>query len=399
MKTKIRENVFRVESEIVKLRRYFHENPELSLHEEKTSLKIQQILNELSIPYEVVGEYGLIAYLKGKTDGKTVLLRADMDALPVDEGEDNLKNKKNSCSLVKGVSHACGHDAHMAMMIGALKVLVAMRDELEGNVVFVFEQAEEIGKGVFPMMEALKKYSIDTSYAIHLYAELEEGKISVQSGARMAALTAFTVRVKGKGGHGSRPDLTINPLMCTANILVNLNNIWSQELDPTKVVTMGITTMKCGEKGNVIPDFAEFSGSLRYTDVEEGKKAFMAMKRVCEGVAMAHRCHIEYPKIFESPYIVWNDKICSQIAEKAIKEMMGEDNLGNCPMWFATESMAVYQKEYPGVFAFLGIKNEEKGYGAGHHTKEFDFNEEILKYGTMSAVSYVFEYLNYEKER
>ena len=243
------------------------------------------------------------------------------------------------------------------------------------------------------MMKALEAYSIDTCFGIHVYAELEEGKLSLQSGPRMAALTAFTVKVNGRGGHGSRPDLAVNPLMCAANILVNLNNIWSQELDPTKVVTMGITTMKCGEKGNVIADSAEFSGSLRYMDVGEGKKAFEAIKRVCQWVAKAHRCTVEYPKIFESPYVVYNDEECTAAARRAAEEVLGKSCLKDCPMWFATESMAVYQEKYPGVFAFLGIRNPEKGYGAGHHTKEFDLNEQILKNGVMAAAGYVFEYL------
>lgn len=222
--------------------------------------------------------------------GKTVLIRADMDALPVDESSMNLKEKKKYCSLNKGVSHACGHDAHMAMVLGAMKALSKIKKELNGNIVFAFEQAEEIGRGIGQMLAALEKYAIDTSFGIHVFAELEEGKISVQPGPRMAALTAFTVKIIGKGGHGSRPDLTINPLMCAANILVNLNTIWSQELDPTKVVTLGITTMHCGEKGNVVADCAEFSGSLRYTDIAEGKKAFTAIQRVCKNVAEANRC-------------------------------------------------------------------------------------------------------------
>lgn len=381
------------EAAIIGWKDLFHQNPEISLREEHTSGKIVEIIEELGLSWERVGEYGIIAYLPGKKPGKTVLLRADMDALPVDESEMNLKGRKKCCSLKKSVSHACGHDAHMAMMLGAMRVLYQIREELEGNVIFAFEQAEEVGKGIDPMMAALEKYAIDTCFGIHVFAELEEGKISVQSGPRMAALTAFTVKVIGKGGHASRPDLTVNPLMCAANILVNLNTIWSQELDSTKVVTLGITMMHCGEKGNVVADFAEFSGSLRYTDVEEGKKAFQAVQRVCEHVAKANRCSVEYPKIFESPHLVFNDSRCSKIAEDGIAEIWGRDHLAKCPVWFASESMSLYQEKYPGVFAFLGIKNEEEGYGAAHHTKEFDMKESVLKYGTLSAVKYTLDFL------
>ena len=389
----IQERTKAVEGEVIRFWEHFHRQPELSLQERETSKAILEAIRSMGLDYEMVGDYGIIAVLKGEKDGKTVLLRADMDGLPVAESEENLRGKKKVCSQNAGVSHACGHDAHMAMMLGTMKVLWQMRSKLCGSVVFAFEQAEELGKGIFPMMKALEAYSIDTCFGIHVYAQLEEGKLSLQSGPRMAALTAFTVKVNGKGGHGSRPDLAVNPLMCAANILVNLNNIWSQELDPTKVVTMGVTTMKCGEKGNVIADSAEFSGSLRYMDVGEGKKAFEAMKRVCQWVAKAHRCTVEYPKIFESPYVVYNDEECTAAARRAAEEVLGKGCLKDCPMWFATESMAVYQEKYPGVFAFLGIRNPEKGYGAGHHTKEFDLNEQILKNGVMAAAGYVFEYL------
>ena len=396
IRDRIRDEAQALEEEIISFREQFHRHPELSLKEKNTSAFIETEIRGLGLPVERVGDYGLITVLKGSGEGKTVLLRADMDALPVDESETNLKEKKRVCSEEPGVAHACGHDAHMAMMLGALKVLWRMKEELKGTVVFAFEQAEELGKGILPMVEALEKYSIDTCFGIHVYAELEEGKFSIQAGPRMAAITAFTVKVNGRGGHGSRPDLAVNPLMCTANILVNLNNIWTQELDPTKVVTMGITAMKSGEKGNVIADSAEFSGSLRYMDVEEGKKAFAAMQRVCGCVAEAHRCTVEYPKIFESPHVVYNDEECTAIARKAVREVLGESHLQDCPMWFATESMSVYQEKYPGVFAFLGIKKEEKGYGAGHHTREFDLNEEVLKYGTMAAAAYVFDYTEEE---
>lgn len=390
---RLKQLVDEAEGEIIRWKDTFHKHPELSLKEENTSHRIVECIKTLGIPYEIVGDYGIIAYLKGDRPGKTVLLRADMDGLPVDEAPVNLRGKKKCCSLNKGISHACGHDAHMAMVLGAMKVLWRLQKELEGNVVFAFEQAEELGKGIMPMMDALEKYNIDTCFGIHVLADLEEGEISVQPGIRMAALTSFTVRVVGKGGHGARPDFTVNPLMCAANILVNLNSIWSQELDPTKVVTLGITTMHCGEKGNVVADYAEFSGTIRYTDIEEGRKAFEAIRRVCKNVAEANRCSVEYPKIFESPHMVVNDSRCSEIAARGIWEIWGNAHLKECPMWFASESMSLYLEKYPGVLAFLGIKNREAGYGAAHHTGEFDMSENVLKYGTMAEVKYALDFM------
>lgn len=383
-----------VEPEVIKCKTIIHENPELSLKEEKTSALILEEVKALGLEYERVGDYGIIAILRGASEGKTVMVRADMDALPVDESTDNLIGAKKSVSKNKGVSHACGHDAHVAMVIGAMKVLSKLRDEINGTVLFVFEQAEEIGAGIMPMMKALAKYNVSYSYGTHVYSGLESGKISVQAGPRMAAITSFNIRVVGKGGHVSRPDLTINPLMCAANIVGTINGIWTGEIDPTKTVTVAVSTLHCGEKNNVIADEAIFGGSLRYYDVTEGKKAFEGIKRVCEGVAAAHRCKIEYDRIFEAPYVVINDQYCSNVAEKSILDLFGEESIGECEPWFATESMALYLNKYPGVLAFLGIDDKEKGFGAGHHTREFDMNNNVLIKGTGASIKYVVNLLN-----
>lgn len=383
-----------VEPDIIAFRRWFHENPELSRQERETGRKIAEILKEQDIPYEIVGDYGILATIKGGNDGKTVLLRADMDALPVTEAEMNLKQKKVCISNYPEVSHACGHDGHMAMMLGAMLILNRMKEKLPGTVLLAFEQAEELGGGIDAMLEALQSRQVDTCFGLHLYAGVESGKLSVQPGERMAALTAFTIRVKGKGGHASRPDLTVNPLMCMAHMLVSVNSIWTGEVNPTKTVTLGIGAMKCGEKGNVIADEGTFSGTMRYFDTEEGEKAFASLQRVCEHVAEAHRCTIAYDKILQMRCAVVNDEVCSRRAERGIRALFGEDAIAVCEPWFATESMSMYLQKYPGVFAFLGICDVEKGYGAGHHTKEFDYDEAVLVRGTAAAVKYTIDSLN-----
>lgn len=381
------------EPKIREWKRWLHEHPELSKKEEKTSEYIVAQIKELGLEYEIVGDYGIIATLNSGKPGKTVLLRADMDALPVAESSDNLHGPKETVSQTVGVSHACGHDAHVSMTMGAMRVLCGLREELCGTVLFVFEQAEETGEEIYTMLAALEKYPIDTCYATHVYAGLDAGTISVQAGPRMAAMTSFAVKVIGSGGHVSRPDLVVNPLMCGANMLVNINNIWTNEVDPTKTVTMGFSMFHCGEKSNIIPDEAVFNGGMRYLDIAEGQKAFAAVKRVCECVAAAHRCRVEFPRIFESPYIVNNDEVCSARAEKGIRSILGDSFVDNCPPWFGTETMALYQDKYPGVFAFLGIRDIENGYGAGHHTTQFDMNNDLLVYGTAACVKYAIDSL------
>jgi len=385
------------ENEVIAWRRWFHENPELSMKEQRTSEKIRAEIERLGLPYERVGEYGLLARLDCGGPGRTVLMRADMDALPVDESENNLAGPKRCVSQTPGVSHACGHDAHLAMQLGAMRVLCSLREQLCGTVLFAFEQGEEIGGGVLAMLQALDKHHIDCCWGVHVYAGLAAGKISVEPGSRMAAISAFTITVVGRGGHASRPDLAVSPLMCAANILVNLNNIWTCELDPTKTVTLGIAAFRSGEKGNVIADEASFSGSLRYYDTAEGEKAFAAVKRVSECVAAAHRCQIRYDRILQSS-AVCNTPDCAALAAESIGALLGRQVLGSCPPWFATDSMACYLERWPGVYAFLGIADPASGCGAGHHTREFDLDDRVLALGTAAGVAYVTKQLDQKKE-
>lgn len=245
MEAELRALLDEVASETIRNRHWLHEHPELSLAEKETSAFICRRMDELGIPWERVGEYGLIGRLECGP-GKTVLLRADMDALPVEESPENLCRPKAAVSGTPGISHACGHDAHVAMLLSAMKVLSAARSRLHGTVLFCFEQAEETGKGVQPMLDALARYQVDTAWAIHVYAGLDSGKISVDPGARMAGLAAYTVRLNGKGGHISRLDLCHNPIMCGAQILSNLSMLWATGIDPTKTVTLGVGTFHAG---------------------------------------------------------------------------------------------------------------------------------------------------------
>lgn len=381
--------------ETVRLRRQLHEHPELSLAEKETSALVRREMEALGLPWEPVGDYGLIGRLECGP-GKTVLLRADMDALPVAEEAENLCRPKAAVSRVPGVSHACGHDAHVAMLLTAMKALCAMRESLHGTVLFCFEQAEEVGKGVQPMIEALAKYPVDTAWAIHVYAGLDSGRISVDAGPRMAGLAAYTVRLTGKGGHISRPDLCHNPILCGAQIFSNLGMLWATGIDPTKTVTLGVGTFHAGEKGNVIPDTAEFAGSLRFFDKEEGLRAYGEFKRTVETTAGLCHCQAEFTRELVAPFVVRNDPASAARAARAVEEWAGPGHLSPCEPWSATESMAVYLEKYPGVLAFLGIRNPVAGTGAGHHTTRFDVDDDALAVGVAATVGYTWQYLEEE---
>lgn len=380
------------ESYVVSLRREFHMQPELSGQEKMTSERIIKELNSMNIPFEMVGDYGIIATLEGNYPGKTVALRADMDALPMNEDTNNLAGQRAVISKDNKVAHLCGHDGHMAMLLGSIKALYEVREQLKGTVLFCFEQAEETASGVFPMLEGLSKKHIDGVWGIHLYSDLPSGMISVDAGPRMSGAGEFHVTIKGKGGHGSRPDQTIDPILCTAQIIVNLSTILSREINPKDMGVVTLGRMESGSLHNIIPETAYFAGTSRFFKVETGQLIKEAFIRIVENTAAANKCKAEINYIDRFP-VVYNNEELAALAADAVKKSVGDEHLITCEPWMASESMSFYLKNYPGVFAFLGISNEKLGSGGAHHNPKFDIDESALKIGTAVTVQYVMDFL------
>jgi amidohydrolase len=385
-----------VESYVINLRREFHEHPEVAANEEWTSRRIKEEIDKIGLPYEMVSNTGFIATLDTGREGKSVALRADIDALPMQENPENLKGKKVVVSKIDGVCHSCGHDAHASMLLGAMKILVDIKDELEGKIFFCFEEGEESGTGINGMLEALSKKKIDTVWAIHVYSALESGKISVDKGPRMAGSCGIDVTVHGKGGHGSRPDLSASPIYAAACIMNNLSAAWINQIDANETVTLGIANFHSGtEATNIIPETATFKGSMRYFNVKEGEKALNIVKEISEATAKMHKCNVKFgSRMIMSVGPTINDEECSLLAKKALSEVLPEGTVSTCSKWYASESMSRYLERYPGVFAFLGIKNDELGSGAEHHNERFDVDDSVLKIGVLSTAKYAVSFLN-----
>ena len=324
-----------------------------------------------------------------------VALRADIGALPLEESETNLTGPRTCHSEQPETCHACGHDAHTAMLLGAMQVLCRMKDELCGTVLFCFEEGEEPNSGVIALLKALEKYHVDYCWAIHVYAELAEGKMSVDPGPRMAGATKIDVTFHGKSGHGSRPDLAANPIFCGANFLNNLCVAFGNQVTAGKTVTLGLTMFHGGDATNVIPDQARIQGTYRFFDMEEGEKCLQLTKEVANHTAAMHKCTAEFPEDFIGGPTV-TDPACAQIADRVLNEILPEGTVVTCEPWYAGESFRLWLEKYPGVFAFLGIKNEAEGYGAPHHNTKFDLNEKVLKTGAISTVRYAVEMLSQE---
>ena len=279
---------------IVEMRREFHRYPEVSGKEQHTREILVRELEKMGVPYRLLPGTGLIGIMEGGKPGKHRVVRADIDALPITEAKENLKQEKVCISEKPGVCHACGHDAHMAMLLGTMKVLVEMKEELEGTVYCCFEEAEEDITGVAAMMEALQDYPIDECFALHVYSGLEAGKIDISAGPRMAGTAGIGFYLNGRSGHSSRPDQAINPIIPAAHIITQLNSAFMNQIDAEKTVTLSICMMNGGTADNVIPERVYVGGTARFFDREEGEKAQQIINKITENTAACHNCTVDF---------------------------------------------------------------------------------------------------------
>jgi amidohydrolase len=384
-----------VDSYLRETRGYLHENPELSGKEIKTTAYLQEEITKLGLPITKVPGTGFYAILDTKKPGKTIGLRTDIDALPIPESEVNLKQKKQHLSQNPGVSHTCGHDGHIATLLGTAKILTELKDQLSGKIVFIFEEGEETGSGIDAMVEALKPIHFDAIYGNHLKSNLPTGKLFIREGAIMAGTGTVAFDVVGRGGHASRPDLSINPVFAAANILTGISIAWNNQLDITKTVTLGITQIQGGEVYNVIPNKAFVGGTIRFFDKQEAEKSFEVIRKVSENIAAAHNCTVQFhDKHGIVLYPVVNDTQLTQFTREAVKEIYPDRVVTDEQyIWYAAESFSKYSQLAPTVFVFPGIKNEELGSGAEHHNDQFDLDEDALQYATGAMVQFVVKYL------
>lgn len=374
------------EDYMIKVRRHLHTYPELSELEYETSKYLKNELSKFNLEIIEGNNTGFYAILDSKREGSTIGIRADIDALPVEENKSNLKGLRTLISKNKGIMHACGHDGHMATVLTCAKILSENIDSLSGKYIFIFEEAEENGMGISDMINNLRDIQFDFIYGTHLAAFLDTGKIAVDPGPIMAGAFRIDFDVIGRGGHGSRPDLVINPIFATSAILNNLAIAWSNQVDVTKTVTLGITEVNSGSTWNVIPDSSHVSGSLRFFDQNEGNRAVDILQKVVVDSASAHNCSVNFTDKnhhLASPVI--NDITYANKVRDLVKDIYPnslEDNV----TWFASESFNRYSELSPTVFAFVGTRNNDLGSGADHHNEYFDIDEKSLSYSLASML-------------
>ena len=380
--------------DIIKTRRYLHENPEVSSKEFETSKYLKKRCEDLGLIVEdVAGSTGFTALLDTVRPGKTLGIRTDLDALAIEEDPYNLKEKKKAVSKNPGVSHACGHDSHMTIALMAGKILKDLADEIDGKIYFIFEEAEETGAGIGPILDHLKDKGLDAIYGNHQSPSLDVGKFSIIEGPAYAGCAGVDFDVIGKGGHGSRPDKAVNPLIATAHIITALNSAWNNQLDLEKPVSLGIGAINGGQAANVICDRANVKGTLRFFDLEEGKKALDLVKNVADLTAKTHGCSVvfnDYTRIVAEP-VINDENLAKQV--KASLDSLFENPIVDSPKLWISESFYGYSKLCPSIFINFGTRNEEKGQASDLHTGKFDLDERGIDCGLGLAIKFAIDFL------
>ena len=384
---KIRKLVEKYEDQIITWRREFHENPELSGEEIRTSERVCEELKKVNIEVKRIGKTGVLGILEGSKPGKTVALRADMDALPVQEAN-NIPYKSKS----KGIMHACGHDGHTAMLLGAAKLLSQMRDKIKGRVKFIFQPAEEKTQGASMMIKGGAIEGVDAILGIHLWADLAVGKVSVEAGPRMAASDRFKITIRGKGGHGAMPHQGVDVIVAASAVVMNLQSIVSREIGPLEPAVVTIGKFHGGERFNIMSEEVLMEGTTRCFNLQVRDKFPIMIERIIKETAKAYRAKGELEFILGPPPVINNFQI-SQIASQAVTKNFGEESVVKFEKVTAGEDFAFFAQEVPSVFAFVGARNEKKGANYPHHHRKFNIDEDALVIGTSLYSQFVLDFL------
>ncbi|OXS62754.1 amidohydrolase [Cohnella sp. CIP 111063] len=374
----LRASAAAIEGELVALRRKLHAYPELSFEEERTSAAVAEWLDGLGLDVvrRGVGGHGIVAELAGTRPGPRIALRADMDALPIQE-----ESSLPYASQVPGVMHACGHDAHTAMLCGAVRLLANRRDRLAGSVRFLFQSAEEINAGAKAMIEQGALDGVDEIYGLHNLPTLPASQTGTRFGALMGSVDQFELTVTGRGGHGALPEQCVDPVVAASAIVMALQTAVSRELSPFSPAVVTVGSVHGGASYNVIPERVELAGTVRTFSADIQEQMPERLRRLIERTAQAYRCEAELRYIRHVPVLV-NDDACVRHAEAAIDAVLGRANRIEAPPVLAGEDFSVYLQRVPGCFFWLGSgpkTGAERAYGL-HHPR-YTLNEDCLPDG------------------
>lgn len=384
--------VLKLKDELIQLRRTFHMYPEIEFELHRTSKLVAEYLESIGLEVKRnVAKTGVVALLKGDKPGKTIMLRADMDALPLQELNDVPYKSK-----IDGAMHSCGHDGHTAMLLVAAKILASRKNRIAGNVKFVFQPSEERFPpgGAIPMIEegVLENPRVDMAFGIHLWNALPVGTVGLRAGPLLAAADEFRIVLKGKGGHGAYPHVCKDPIVAASELVLALQTVVSRSVDPLENAVVTVGKFQAGTAFNIIPEIATLEGTVRTLNEQIRNRVKQRMKQIIQGICEAHEIDFELD-YRDGTAVLINDAELTKIVKGVAEGVVGKENVVEVPPSMGGEDMAFFLQKVPGVFYLVGSANPTKGLDKPHHSPYFDIDEDALLVGVQMHVNLVMKLL------
>ncbi len=379
LKEKIKQLAKQYAPDSIAIRHHLHAHPELSYQEFETSRFVQQQLAKTGIPYQVMAGTGVVGLLEGKNPGSRVIaLRADMDALPIKEENEVAYRSKH-----EGVMHACGHDVHTTVLLGAARILHELKADWEGTVKLIFQPGEEKNPGGASLMikeRVLKDPEPQAIFGLHVHPGLETGKLSFRGGMVMASADEIYITIRGKGGHAAAPHLTVDTILVASHLIVALQQIISRNRNPLSPSVLSITSVQGGHTTNVIPSEVKLMGTFRAMDEEWRFRAHELIRK--QATELVHSMGADIDLHIDVGYpMVYNNEALDLVARAEARQYLGDDKVLETEVRMGAEDFGYYTRLIPGCFYRLGVMNVDKGITAGVHTPRFNIDEEAIEVG------------------
>jgi amidohydrolase len=393
MKGSLKEKINEMKDWLVDIRRTIHRHPELGFEEVETSRLVSEWLQKFGLDVKRgMAKTGVVGLLKGSKPGKTVAIRADMDALPMDEA-----NRVPYASQIKGKMHACGHDAHVTILLGAAKFFSSIQDQVKGNIKWIFQPAEEGGGGGRIMVEegVLENPKVDAIFGAHVFPFLSVGKVGIYEREGLAAADRFVIKIIGKGGHAASPHVSKDPILAAGHLITQIHSIVSRNVNPLESGVITIGKVSGGTASNIIPDEVELIGTVRSLTPQVREELKSRIDQVTQGVARSFSMDCRFDFEYGYPVLINNPEM-SKLVGLACSKGIGKENVEVVKPSMGGEDFAYYLEKVPGAFFRLGCRNEEKGLIHPYHSSLFDIDEEVLPFGVEMFIRIIDQYLELE---
>jgi amidohydrolase len=389
----LKEKIDGMKDWLVDIRRTIHRHPELGFEEVETSKFIFEWLQKFGLDVNRgMAKTGVVALLKGRKPGRTVAIRADMDALPMDEA-----NRVPYASEIKGKMHACGHDAHVTILLGVAKFLSSIPDQVKGNIKWIFQPAEEGGGGGRIMVEegVLENPKVDAIFGAHVFPFLSVGKVGIYEREGLAAADRFTIKIIGKGGHAASPHVSKDPILAAGHLITQIHSIVSRNVNPLESGVITIGKVSGGTASNIIPDEVELIGTVRSLTPQVREELKSRIEQVTQGIARSFSIDCRFDFEYGYPVLINNPEM-SKLVGLACSKGIGKENVEVVKPSMGGEDFAYYLEKVPGSFFRLGCRNEAKGLIHPYHSSLFDIDEEVLPFGVEMFIRIIDQYLELE---